>query len=217
MTDWIRSNKMYVLIGVIMMISLGIYYFFPLENGKSKESIENDWLESEEGFGEVHTEKGNAVEPTSNITPAKIFVDVKGAIKSPGVYEAYEGERVLDLVERAGGLLDSADKNNINLAMKVADEMVLYIPVVGEQTPSLTEQGARGSLQVGTTKDGKVNLNSATESELETLPGIGPSKAMAILEYRETNGSFKTIEDLMEISGIGEKTFEKLKEHITVQ
>ena len=62
----------------------------------------------------------------------------------------------------------------------------------------------------------KINLNSATESELQTLPGIGPSKAMAILEYRETNGSFKTIEDLMEISGIGEKTFEKLKEYITV-
>ena len=155
MTDWIRSNKMYVLIGVIMMISLGIYYFFPLENGKSKESIENDWLESEEGFGEVHTEKGNAVEPISNITPAKIFVDVKGAVTSPGVYEVYEGERVLDLVERAGGLLDSADKNNINLAMKVADEMVLYIPVVGEQIPSRSGSGAGGSLQEGTTTDGK--------------------------------------------------------------
>ena len=73
-----------------------------------------------------------------------------------------------------------------------------------------------GSLQEGIAADGKMNLNSATESDLQTLPGIGPSKALAIIEYRETNGSFKTIEELMEISGIGEKTFEKLKEHITV-
>ena len=125
---------------------------------------------------------------------------------------------MIDIIEKAGGLLDSADKNNINFAMKVVDEMVLYIPAIGEQNPiDGWCQRLSGSLQEGSTADGKINLNSATESELQTLPGIGPSKALAILEYRETNGSFKTIEDLMEISGIGEKTFEKLKEHIIVR
>ncbi|HEY4550350.1 MAG TPA: helix-hairpin-helix domain-containing protein, partial [Bacillus sp. (in: firmicutes)] len=107
--------------------------------------------------------------------------------------------------------------NNINFAMKVVDEMVLYIPAIGEQNPTMAGAATSGSVQEGTTADGKISLNSATESELQTLPGIGPSKALAILEYRETNGSFKKIEDLMEISGIGEKTFEKLKEHIAVQ
>ena len=89
--------------------------------------------------------------------------------------------------------------------MKVVDEMVLYIPVIGEQNPSMAGVATSGSPQEGTTADGKINLNSATESELQTIPGIGPSKALAILEYRDTNGSFKTIEDLMEISGIGKK------------
>ena len=138
MTDWIRTNKMYVLIGVIMMLSLGIYYFFPLESGNSKNSIENDWSETEEKTGEANVEKENEVESISNPLQAKIFVDVKGAVTSPGVYEASIGERVIDIIERAGGLLDSADKNNINFAMKVVDEMVLYIPVVGEQNSSLS-------------------------------------------------------------------------------
>ena len=167
--------------------------------------------------GETNDEKENEVEPIPNTLQTKIFVDVKGAVTSPGVYEAFDGERVLNLVERAGGLLESADKNNINFAMKVVDEMVLYIPVVGEQNSSLTDLGAVGSLQEETTTDGKINLNSATELDLQTLPGIGPSKAAAIMEYRDTNGPFKSVEDLMEISGIGEKTFEKLKEHIAVR
>ena len=217
MTDWVRTNKMYVLIGVIMMISFGIYYFFPLESGNSKNSIENDWSETEEATGEANVEKENEVESIPNTLQTKIFVDVKGAVTSPGVYEAFDGERVLNLVERAGGLLESADKNNINFAMKVVDEMVLYIPVVGEQNSSLTGLGAVGSLQEETATDGKINLNSATESDLQTIPGIGPSKAAAIMEYRDTNGPFKSVEDLMEISGIGEKTFEKLKEHIAVR
>ena len=217
MTEWIRTNKMYVLIGVIIILCLGIYYFFPLEKGSSQKSVENNWLESEEKIEEANVEKENEVESISNPSQAKIFVDVKGAITTPGVYEASMGERVIDIIEKAGGLLDSADKNNINFAMKVVDEMVLYIPVIGEQNPSMAGVATGGSLPEGTTADGKINLNSATESDLQTLPGIGPAKALAILEYRDTNGSFKTIEDLMEISGFGEKTFEKLKEHITVQ
>jgi competence protein ComEA len=217
MTEWIRTNKMYVLIGVIIILCLGIYYFFPLEKGSSQKSVENNWLESEEKIEEANVEKENEVESISNPSQAKIFVDVKGAITTPGVYEASMGERVIDIIEKAGGLLDSADKNNINFAMKVVDEMVLYIPAIGEQNPTMAGAATSGSVQEGTTADGKISLNSATESELQTLPGIGPSKALAILEYRETNGSFKKIEDLMEISGIGEKTFEKLKEHIAVQ
>jgi competence protein ComEA len=217
MTEWIRTNKVYVLIGVIIILSLGIYHFSPLGKENSEKIVENDWLESEEKIEEANVEKENKVESLSNSSQAKIFVDVKGAITSPGVYEAAIGERVIDIIEKAGGLLDSADQNNINFAMKVVDEMVLYIPAIGEQNPSIAGVATSGSLQEGTTADGKINLNSATESELQTLPGIGPSKALAILEYRETNGSFKTIEDLMEISGIGEKTFEKLKEHIIVR
>lgn len=96
--------------------------------------------------------------------------------------------------------------------MYIVDEMVLYIPEVGEiETPD-------GAMATSTTpKDGLVNLNKADQSELETLPGIGPSKSAAIIEYRETNGPFKAIKDIQSVSGFGEKTFEKLKEKITVK
>ena len=217
MTEWIRTNKMYVLIGVIIILSLGIYCFYPLEKGISEKNVANDWTESEEKIEEANVDKEKEVESISNPVQEKIFVDVKGAITSPGVYEASKGERVIDIIQKAGGLLDSADKNNINFAMKVVDEMVLYIPTIGEPNPSTAGVSTGGSPQEGTTADGKINLNTANESELQTLPGIGPSKAAAIMEYRDTNGSFKTIEDLLEISGIGEKTFEKLKEHIVVR
>lgn len=147
-----------------------------------------------------------------------VLVDVKGAVVHPGVYEAQAGDRVIDLIESAGGLLENADKNQINFAMKVVDEMVLYLPAIGEETSS----DAGTSLALATSypssaNDGKININTAAQSELETLTGIGPSKAEAIIEYRETNGPFKEIEQLMEISGIGEKTFAKLKEEIKVR
>lgn len=100
--------------------------------------------------------------------------------------------------------------------MKVADEMVLYIPFIGEESQA-TMGNQNGISVVGASQgSGKIGLNTASEAELETLPGVGPSKATAILEYRETNGRFHSIEELMEISGIGEKTFEKLKEHVSV-
>jgi len=148
-----------------------------------------------------------------------MVVDVKGAVVKPGVYEAQAGDRVIDIIQMAGGLLDNADQNQINFAMKVADEMVLYLPVIGEESNSNGEASTPNfSSFAGSSSDnGKVNLNTASESELQTLTGVGPAKAAAIIEYRNTNGPFKEIEQLKEISGIGDKTFEKLKEEITVR
>jgi len=216
MIDWIKENKMYLLIGFVIMVALGIYYFVPLEKDNFESGSEMDWLETESNSVEEDHEIELEVETNATVLQEKILIDVKGAVTIPGVYEATTGERVIDVINKAGGLLDSADKNNINFAMKVADEMVLYIPVIGEQTQVMSGGVAGESQQANSTADEKVNLNSASETDLQTLPGIGPSKALAIIEYRDTNGSFKTIEDLKEISGIGEKTFEKLKDHITV-
>jgi competence protein ComEA len=219
MTDWIKTNKMYLLIGFVIFVALGIYYFMPTEKGNSENGLDTEWQETENKSVENEQEKEMETGIETNVdVQEKIVIDVKGAVTTPGVYEASIGDRVIDIIERAGGLLDSADKNNINFAMKVVDEMVLYIPAVGEQIQTIAGGVATGgSLQEASAADGKVNLNTASESDLQTLPGIGPSKALAIIEYRETNGSYKTIEELMEISGIGEKTFEKLKEHITVR
>ncbi len=116
------------------------------------------------------------------------------------------------MVEKAGGLLKTADEKQINFAMKLYDEMVIYIPEINELGPEVSYPG-----EMNSNNDEKVNINQADAAELETLPGIGPSKAATIIQYREENGSFKEIEELMNISGIGEKTFEKLKEQIRTQ
>jgi competence protein ComEA len=216
MVDWLKVNKMYLLIGVVILAALGIYYFLPLEKEHSGNEIENEWVETET----VSSPKEIENEPVavSSEQQEKILIDVKGAVTSPGVYEANLGERVIDMINKAGGLLETADKNNINFALKVVDEMVLYIPVIGEQNEERTANTVTvGLSQTILAEEGKINLNKATKADLETLSGIGPSKADAIIEYRETKGPFKTIEELMEISGFGEKTFEKLKENITVK
>ncbi|MCQ6273612.1 helix-hairpin-helix domain-containing protein [Bacillus sp. V3B] len=212
MVDWLKVNKIYFFIGVVIIVALGVYYFLPFENDLSGK--ENEWIETETISSPKETEEESIV--VSGEQQEKVLIDLKGAVKSPGVYEANSEERVIDIINKAGGLLETADKNNINFALKVVDEMVLYIPEVGEQNEEVTG-GTVGLSQTMSVDEGKVNLNKATKAGLETLSGIGPSKADAIIDYRETKGPFKTIEDLMEISGFGQKTFEKLKEDITVK
>jgi len=161
-------------------------------------------------------------EPVDEAVIQQVFVDIKGAVMYPGVYELQPDQRIIDAVQLAGGYTQDADTQLINHAQKVQDEMVIYIPVKGEKLDEITSniltmptsgtsQGDNGM------KDQKVNLNKADEATLTTLTGIGPSKAQSIISYREENGDFKTIEDLKKVSGIGEKTFEKLKDFITVK
>ncbi|KAB2333936.1 helix-hairpin-helix domain-containing protein [Bacillus mesophilum] len=140
-----------------------------------------------------------------------ILVDVKGSVRNPGVYEAEDGDRVVDLIADAGGLEKGADEKIINFAQRVTDEMVLYIPKEGEETA-----GIELNMSANSTDDETVNLNTADSAELQTLPGIGPAKAEAIIDYRDTNGPFAEKEELKEISGIGDKTYEKLAELIKV-
>lgn len=215
MTDWIKANKMYLFVGVLIIAALAIYYFMP-EKQENAINADSQWQEeAAEPLKEQQKEKEAAV---NQAKPETIMVDVKGAVVNPGVYEAEIGDRVFDIIQLAGGLQENADKNQINFAMKVADEMVLYLPVLGEQSiENNSEAPVTGSFATASSDEGKVNLNTASETELQTITGIGPSKAAAILEYRETNGRFQEIEQLMEISGIGEKTFEKLKEEVTVK
>lgn len=143
-----------------------------------------------------------------------VLVDIKGAVPMPGLYKMEEGDRVMDVIDQAGGLLEDADEKQVNFAQKLSDEMVIHIPVKGEfvqdapQIASTTSPGGQG--------DRKVNINKADLTELQTLPAIGPAKAQAIIDYREKEGPFRQVEDLQNVSGIGEKTFEKLHELISV-
>ena len=151
----------------------------------------------------------------------QVIVDVKGAVKFPGVYQLTSEERVIDAITYAGGYLEEAETRYINHAQKLLDEMVIYIPKKGESLDEMQSIG-EGVHSISfdsnsTPTSGElVNLNTADETALSTLPGIGPSKAQAILAYRDEIGSFKSIEELKNVSGIGEKTFEKLKDSIVV-
>ncbi|MDQ1144969.1 competence protein ComEA [Bacillus sp. SORGH_AS 510] len=213
MKDWLLEHKFYVVIAFVIGLS-SIYYLY---NNKDV-PVASESISIEKKLGEKREEKTNNKQKESQEKTEQIMVDVKGQIKQPGVYQANTGERVIDVISRAGGLTDQADQTQINFAEHVADEMVVYVPAKGEAADAIAgnmdNQNATGSRSQ---EQGKININKADTTELQNLPGIGPSKADAILEYRNTNGPFKTVEDLKNISGIGEKTFEKLKDLIVVR
>lgn len=142
-----------------------------------------------------------------------ITVDVKGAVKSPGIYDLPVGSRVNDAVQKAGGLTEQADSKSLNLAQKVSDEALVYIPTKGEESAS--QQAGSGTAS-STSKDKKVNLNKASLEELKQVKGLGGKRAQDIIDHRETNGKFKSVDELKKVSGIGAKTIEKLKDYVTV-
>lgn len=147
-------------------------------------------------------------ESETNHLNGVMMIDIKGEVKHPGVYEITQGTRVIDIIQEAGGFTDEADQNNINLAQLLHDEMVVMIPKKGEDS-SLTSS-------FGEDNEQKIKINQASKEEIETLNGIGPAKAQAIIDYREENGMFQKVEDLLEISGIGEKTLANFKDDIIV-
>lgn len=204
--DWLRKNKKFILFVLGGISLLLLYRFYPILMPKNEEEYfpQDDLLTERE---EEITESELA-EEEPQVT--FILVDVKGAVKNPGVYEANEGDRVNDIIQKAGGILNNGEKNAVNLAMKVSDEMIIYVPYLGEEGEVVNDQASLSA------NEGLVNINKASETELLQLPGVGPSKAAAIIEYREQNGGFSTKEDLKKISGIGEKTYEKLEPFLTI-
>lgn len=205
--------KKYKYLAGVFGIAAFLFIFQMYQNSQTNEPIsamneKADPLLAGESVQEDEPDAA-AIEESSTV-----IVDVKGEVKSPGVYEMKAGERFHHVIERAGGLTESADAGQINLAQLLEDGMIVYLPKQGEADSEIVQQPS----PVGTTKkEGKVNLNKATLEELQTLEGIGPAKAEAILSYREESGEFKTIEDLLNVSGIGDKSFEKLKDSISVK
>ena len=147
-------------------------------------------------------------------TKAPLVVQVMGAVPRPGVYEFPEGSRVRDAIDAAGGLLTEADTSAMNLAAPLEDGQQLDIPYVGGAAPAVTAEPAAAT-QAANAED-LLNINTATVDQLDALPGIGPTTAQKIIDYRTANGPFARIEDIMNVSGIGPATFDKLKDLITV-
>ena len=152
--------------------------------------------------------------PLPTATPAPIRVYVSGAVRRPDVYELPPGTIIRDALAAAGGATSDADLDCINLALEVRDQQQVYVPRRGEASPP--SPGASGGANARETTGVKVNINTATAAELETLPRIGPTMAQRIVEYRQANGPFKTVEDIQNVPGIGPTTFAGLKDLITV-
>ncbi len=152
--------------------------------------------------------RGNSVELLPAPTPAPLIVDVAGAIPKPGVYEFPEGSRVKDAVEAAGGFLAEADKSTINLAAPLEDGQRLDIPFLAGTEPLGAVPTQEGQAEL-------IDINTADVDTLSTLPGIGPTLAQRIVDYRDTYGPFFYIEDIMNVEGISATTFENIKDLIT--
>lgn len=179
----------------------------------------NQGIAPVEATSDGAAKSGANVAENSVSTVTKLIVHIDGAVMLPGVYELTDGSRVNDAIELAGGLTSEADTTTLNLAAKLTDGQKVTVPRIGESVVSSGDGGVASGQSLNSSVSeagGLVNINTATAEELDTLPGVGPSTAATIIQDREQSGPFTSIEDLMRISGIGEKKFAKLKDYICV-
>lgn len=214
-----NNKKIIVFIIILITLSFIIYKIF-IKKENLIEEINTNILESTEENDISNKEKNNANE--------KIIVYITGEVSNPGLYELEENSRIADCIEKAGGTKEKADINNINLATILEDGEKIYIPAKDEEkaqekTNNKSEEKNNNNITSKTVvkneenqKNTKVNINTATQTELESLPGIGPSIATKIIEYRKENGKFKNIEEIKKVNGIGENKYKKIRELIKV-
>lgn len=222
-------NKKQKIVLVILAIAviLGICYYVYAKDGDFSSMEE---LQVEESLQENSEE----AKETNKENEENIVVHISGAVEQEGIVKLKVNSRVADAIEKAGGLKDDAYTNDINLAYVLEDGMKIYIPnkqeteekqtitkesgVIEENTEQeTTQKTSQTTVNKTNSNTKKVNINTALQTELETLPGIGPSIATKIITYRKENGGFKTIEDIKEVSGIGESKFNNIKDLITVK
>jgi len=201
---------------ISLVLSISLLIVFVITN-YFKESVESSEISIN---NEVETIKENT-EPENKAMEEIIKVDIKGEVINPGVYAINNDKTVQDAINIAGGLTKKANTNDINLSKKVTNEMVIIVPTISEKKESkssITNNAAIHSNSTSTEKNTskKISINTGTLNELMTLTGIGESKAKSIISYREKNGLFKKIEDIKNVSGIGDALFAKIKENITI-
>ena len=222
----LKTKQRIILIIGIIIISIFIIYYVYTKDGNNFEIIEENVLIPEEE--KILEDEGDANEDETikEVEEKNIMVHITGAVKNEGVVYLDSDSRVINAIEEAGGATQEADLSKINLVFPLEDGMKIYIPSIYddenieneiEEDEYITKSSDEIiSEQSSKEAESKVNINKATQTELETLPGIGPSTALKIIEYRENEGKFKKIEDIKEVSGIGEAKFEKIKDFIEI-
>lgn len=159
----------------------------------------------------------STVMSTASSVGGKVCVDVKGAVRHPGIYKLKGGSRVNEAVAAAGGIMDNADMKQVNLAKQLADQEVVYVPVNGETMPGTSAVGTANVSSASSVSGAAIiNLNTATKEKLCQITGIGDKKADLILQYREQHGQFRSVDELKQVSGFGDKTVEKIKDQLAV-
>lgn len=208
-----------ILVGVILFLTILILIFI-YKRSNTNDSLENEGIEEiflendvgeDSGLSDLDSLPENDLQETG-----KMMIDIKGGVESPGVYEMEENSRVIDCIEKAGGFLTEAEQKTVNLAQRTEDQMVIYIPMKGEDLSEFEHLQTNHLGSESESGQKKVDLNKADKEQLKTLNGIGETKAENIISYRETDGFFENIEEIKNISGIGEGTYEKLKDEIQV-
>ena len=197
-----RQNVKSIILAFVCSLVLIIGALFYFNQNKTEDY-------SGVSFSNISNETSNKDEKAENRHDEKIFVDVKGAVKHPGVFETTKDKRVKDLIEEAGGLLDDADTSTLNLSQKVKDQMVIYVLKHGEKPKQISDSSSSSNTDV-------ININTANKEQLMKISGVGKTKAEAIIAHREKNGDFKKKEDITKVRGIGKSTFEKIKDKIEV-
>lgn len=215
MGNFTKREQIVILIFVIIIISTVGYQKYI---NKGMEIVEADikYEDMDKINSEVIVrEQENIDSGDGTSTPKEIMVHIDGEVINPGVVELYEGARVIDVINIAGGLTQYADEKRINLAKKIYDEEKIYIPKIGEEI-SESEITSVNQNNDKTTSQTKININTATKEELQKLSGIGPVLAERIIEYRQSS-KFSSIDDIKKVSGIGNKKFEAIKDNIVVK
>ena len=199
----------------IIIISIGYYVYSKDEKYEELEIDENIQISNENNNTNINNEQLENQEEENKET---IVVHVSGAVNKEGIVELEENSRIADAIEKSGGLKDDANMNEVNLAYKLEDGMKIYIPSNKDQ--EMQERSNISSVVESNVTNkkanSKVNINTAPQEELDSLPGIGPSTALKIINYRKEHGKFSKIEELKNVSGIGDSKFNQLKDLITV-
>lgn len=213
-----KENKKLVIVIIVVLLLTGLFCYF-----RFREPENVDVFQPEDGI--VTNESTNTVE---EVEEEMIIVHVSGEVKEPGIVKLKEGERIADAIEKAGGATDDADLSKLNLAYVLEDGVKVRIPKKNEGENAgeyVSEESGEEVIQEGSieaeestqTTSKVVNINKANQEELMTLPGIGESTAQKIIDYRKENGKFQTIEDIKNVSGIGDSKFNQIKSLIKVK
>lgn len=213
LVELLKIHGQKLVVGIVGVLVIGALFFQWLSKDKVQPESVDEWLVAENNADSEWDEINQKQSQADEELPI-IYIDIKGAVHDPGVYQFEEGDRLLDAVEKAGGLTSDADERQINMAQKLVDQMMIIIPVIGEEiTPAMNGLSA----DLPSTETDQVNINTADIEELKTLTGIGEAKARNIIEYREMNGSFQTTDEIKNVSGIGDGIFTQIKDAITVK